>query len=152
MAGASGCNAFMDRDEAAVAATGLLAKLIMPEDKVTMKEIWKDVPHSFKDLKLANDSFESEPEKRAGAAAVFRNTKRVRTMKVDVKRLHDERFATWQRRIEVRREQKAVFERENGKMIKCTFACGSNCCALCIATVGNAQTWLILPVIICLSQ
>lgn len=113
MAGASGCNASMDRDEAAVAATGLLAKLIMPEDKVMMKEIWKEIPHTFKYLRLANDSFEYEPEKRAGAAAVFRNTKRVRTMKVDVKRRRDERFATWQRRIEVRREQKAVFEREN---------------------------------------
>ena len=55
MAGASGCNASMDRDEAAVAATGLLAKLIMPEDKVTMNEIWKEVPHTFKDLRLALD-------------------------------------------------------------------------------------------------
>ena len=45
MAGASGCNACMDRDEAAVAATGLLAKLIMTEDKVMMKEIWKEIPH-----------------------------------------------------------------------------------------------------------
>ena len=73
----------------------------------------EELPRTFKDLRLANDSFEYEPEKRAGAAAVFRNTKRVRTMKVDVKRRRDERFATWQRRIEVRREQKAVFEREN---------------------------------------
>ena len=69
MAGASGCNACMDRDEAAVAATGLLAKLIMPEDKVMMKEIWKEIPHTLKYLRLANDSFEYEPEKRAGAAA-----------------------------------------------------------------------------------
>ena len=38
--------ASMDRDEAAVAAIGLLAKLIMPEDKVMMKEIWKEIPHT----------------------------------------------------------------------------------------------------------
>ena len=111
-------NAQIDRSEAIFEAIskeragGLLARLVMPEDKKVARK-YKHQPVRLAARHLADQRFEHDPEERARKLEITNRdlrskAKKYRTLNVHVKRRPGERFQTWQARVDAKKEEKTL--------------------------------------------